>query len=597
MKRLIKYFGLLLFWIGMLFSFNKKAFARIDYRITDVKTTAKVQKDGSLLMKQRISYYFESPKHGVYYVQKLNKNQRLLNPVVTLYSNHQKQKLVQNNSGKNNTYQINTKDGYRFKIFHQIEPKDRVTAVIDYKITNAIKNWQDVAELNFKIIGDNWDKDLDDAQAEVIFNGPVKNLKAWAHGPSNGKIQVLPKNGKLIMASTSVNKNRGIEIHAMFDKSVTADNKNVSNQKRKAFIINQERQIAKKEQFRFHLAIVLTCLSIIFSMLCLIFSFYHRKYGVKPKLGLAHNYEIPPVDPVLAQVIDIQNSPDKNALVAYLMQLAGQKKLQISDFKQGKLHKKKYYKLTASGDLTNFDPFVRFLFEKVGDGDSFTTYDLKKYHDPDRLAEKFETWQADYKEQATTDGYFDETVTEDRENRGFWSIVLAVISLAFFVLPLFTSLPNPPLWLIWSAIGTWLLCCLVVPIFKYLTVETYTEKGARVSEQIDGFKQMLQDIGNFKMRDVGDIILWEEIMPYAVSFGLAKKVLKHLQLEFSENELADAGFYYSVGFYSSGENGFINNFNQNFDKGIATSSSSGGSGSFSSGSSGGFGSGSGGGAF
>ena len=38
------------------------------------------------------------------------------------------------------------------------------------------------------------------------------------------------------------------------------------------------------------------------------------------------------------------------------------------------------------------------------------------------------------------------------------------------------------------------------------------------------------------VREVGDIVLWEQIMPYAVAFGLAKKVIKALKAEFSVAE-------------------------------------------------------------
>lgn len=110
---------------------------------------------------------------------------------------------------------------------------------------------------------------------------------------------------------------------------------------------------------------------------------------------------------------------------------------------------------------------------------------------------------------------------------------------------------------------------------------------------------MLDDIGRFKMKDIGDLILWEDIMPYAVAFGLSKKVLKQLRLEFSEDELNATGFIVGSSFYSTGSDGFERNFTSSFSEGVSygSSSSSGGSGGFSGGSSGGVGGGSGGGAF
>ena len=108
---------------------------------------------------------------------------------------------------------------------------------------------------------------------------------------------------------------------------------------------------------------------------------------------------------------------------------------------------------------------------------------------------------------------------------------------------------------------------------------------------------MLDEIGNFKMREVGELALWEEIMPYAVALGVSKKVLKQLKLEFAD-EIDDTNLIFWGAFYSDGRDGFASNFNSSFDSGAnLTSSASGASGGFSGGSSGGFGGGSGGGAF
>ena len=137
-----------------------------------------------------------------------------------------------------------------------------------------------------------------------------------------------------------------------------------------------------------------------------------------------------------------------------------------------------------------------------------------------------------------------------------------------------------------------LILSLLALIFIIRQTGIYSEKGKIETEKIRGFKKMLKDIGKFKMRDVGDLILWEDIMPYAVAFGLANKVMKELKIEFSQEELAKSDYFY-YGFVSNtGKDSFSANFDSCFNDSISTGSSS-----FSSGSSGGFGGGSGGGAF
>lgn len=94
---------------------------------------------------------------------------------------------------------------------------------------------------------------------------------------------------------------------------------------------------------------------------------------------------------------------------------------------------------------------------------------------------------------------------------------------------------------------------------------------------------MLDDIGQFKLRDIGELTLWEQVMPYAITFGLAKKVLKQLKLEFPEEIAADPywTYYYAGASYGA--------FASSFDEAISSSAGSGGNFSASSASSGGLG--------
>lgn len=100
--------------------FTQTARADVNYDITDMNVTAKVNRDG--------------------------------------------QNVVPSNSGKNNTYQL-TRYGksYRFKVFHRIDEDDNVKVEYSYKILNAITNYKDTAELNFNLKTDKYRNRLFDA--------------------------------------------------------------------------------------------------------------------------------------------------------------------------------------------------------------------------------------------------------------------------------------------------------------------------------------------------------------------------------------------------------------------------------------------------
>ena len=138
-----------------------------------------------------------------------------------------------------------------------------------------------------------------------------------------------------------------------------------------------------------------------------------------------------------------------------------------------------------------------------------------------------------------------------------------------------------------------------------MTHDKYNQKGQEQRYQVRCFKKMLKDIGRFDLREVGDIVLWEKILPYAVAFGVARRVIRELKATYGKEAVNEA-FRENRAFVDDSEDygsfepdsfsGTLSRASSNFHV-SSSSSSSGGSGGFSGGSSGGVGGGSGGGAF
>lgn len=415
--------------------FTQTARADVNYDITDMNVTAKVNRDGSLTMHRKIDYDFDSDAHGVFYQQNLAKKQNLTGVKVKVDG----QNVVPSNSGKNNTYQL-TRNGksYRFKVFHRIDEDDNVKVEYSYKILNAITNYKDTAELNFKIIGNGWDTDIDQAKATVIFPGKVKDLKAWAHGPLNGQTQVLPNQGKIIMTVDNLPGDTGVEVHSIFPTSVTSANMNFINQNKKAAIEKQEANLAteanRRRQRNNYINWGLLAVAVISSISVIIVGFFSKKVGYWPRKwrDLAHNYEIPAVSPVAAQILDEADKPDTKAFTAYLMQLAGKHKIKIEDYQSG-MRKKTNYRITLVDASLLQDDLLNFLFKKVGDGESFTTKDLRKYTSR-KLGKGYEKWRDRQFELVEDAGYIDAEVEERKDNRRTFMVVGIVVSIVLWAL-------------------------------------------------------------------------------------------------------------------------------------------------------------------
>lgn len=606
------------FFVGLIVLFCflvpvQKVKADIDYNIKNVIATAKVNSDGSLSMNRKVTYKFYDSAHGVYYRQNLDNDQRLLKPKVKLKINGKNYAINKNNSQAQNTYQLSKSgNSYRFKLYHRIEDGDQFTAVYSYRITNAIANWKDTAELNFKIIGDGWDRDLDHVKAQVLFSKPVSDLRAWAHGELAGHIEVQPEKGCITMTANDVDRNVGVEVHAIFPVSVTDKNKKVINKNHKKAVISQEAKLAReaneKRRRRKVRTQILMVVAIVFSLLDIVYAFLAKPIGTMPKSEreLPHNYEIPDVSAVQAQILDTEKDPDTRAFTAWIMWLAGKHKLKIEPYLTKRKKHQQYRIILIDKSLKKQWPILKYLFNKVGNKEEFTTADLRNFSGK-KLSEKYSAWQDGFMDQAFEDGYFNEENDSDGVSRKIKLTLFAVLSVILLIVAgVFYGIRiAPQIW--WLILGLLILTGISY-FFAKKRIALYTEKGAEECEKVRGFKAMLKDIGNFKMRDVGELILWEDIMPYAVAFGLAKKVLKELKIEFGQEELEDSDIY----LYTS----FIDNsydFDYLFEDALSDSieasepepefdldddsSTFGDSGGFSSGSSGGFGGGSGGGAF
>ncbi|RVU70993.1 DUF2207 domain-containing protein [Lactobacillus xujianguonis] len=286
-------------------------------------------------------------------------------------------------------------------------------------LTNAIKNWADTAELNFKIIGYGWDVPLHNVKAEVIFAKPVKGLKAWAHGDLNSYIDVLPRQGKIVLTDKKMADHQDIEVHALFPTSVTELNE--SSDYRRQDVLDEEKQLADEANRTRHIAEFKSFfawgISAFFSIWGIYALIRKKKKGAFPKKEseLKRNYEIPAVDPVMALVLDKgrefafpTNDKKFPAFTAYLMYLAGKHKLKIEPFEQGKLHKTTYYWITLlDSSLLNRQQLLGYLFRRIGDGKSFTTYDLKHNSEARHLYDIYLRWLDAGETRAEREGYFD----------------------------------------------------------------------------------------------------------------------------------------------------------------------------------------------
>lgn len=600
--------GLWLIFLSALccmFFWTRTAFASDrDYEIKRVRINADVQKNGDVIVKQAVTYAFDGKFHGVYYDQDLKGIKGVEDIGAEIAVDDKPVDLPVENSGKNNTLSIERgSDKVRMKIYHEMDGGS-ATFVYRYTIKSLITNYRDTAELNWKVIGKGWEKPLSDVQITInLPSRPVPDLKAYGHGDLSGETKVDRNQGRVVMTIEHNPARTFVETHLLFPTSVTPDCLNVKNIIYKEEAERKERELAKianekrrKERFFSYLAFGLVS---VLSLAIPVTALVGPGERTKKLKNYVRSYEIPKMPPEQAYVLDKGEQPNARTYTAHLMDLAGQKRILIEPAGKGdwKFSKKRRNDFN-DGDLDEF------LFEKVGDGQSYTMKQLKKYgrdhENSERLYDKFESWCSHTEIRVNTDyKSMKNALWYERLKTYFKYNVYAVIAVLVFLFlkGLFAG---------WQLILLAELALSSICIFYYrMTHDKYNQKGQEQRYQVRCFKKMLKDIGRFDLREVGDIVLWEKILPYAVAFGVARRVIRELKATYGKEAVNEA-FRENRAFVDDSEDygsfepdsfsGTLSRASSNFHV-SSSSSSSGGSGGFSGGSSGGVGGGSGGGAF
>lgn len=581
--------------------------ARADYSIDHYTVNVDLQRDGSANVRQTVTYDFDDDYHGVFNVQDLRGIRGAkLERVFTRLNQESFQEARPANDGADDTYVVSqNKDRMRVKVYQPVTDGDVLQVGYHYQLFGVVTNYADTAELNWRVIGTGWDVALHDVK--VVIQLPSKNisqLQAWTHGPLDGHTTVDRKNGRITMTVKRNPANHFVESHLLFPTSVTATNQRKSDQKRKAAVQKQEAALAKqanrkRTQTRWLYRSLVIAAAVIWIVIVVSYLWWFKRHPVHPHtkpIPLNHSFDVPPVAPAVAESLAVNKSPNTNALTAEILRAAADGEITIKPLTGGR---KPDIKLTRIKPVTN--SFLAHCFKDVAKGDAFKMSALKKYGKRDqkgRLAKWFEQWSRSVDQEVSHYQDADNFAVLSRWLGG--AVMVTIVGLAAagsgFLLSPLVALVMGIVVLIGSLFfwGTWLV--------RRRQILINTDEGLQLINQINGLRRMLKDIGHFNTAEVGDLILWEQILPYAAAFGLAKKVTDQLAVDFSEQALAD-GFliYYPLYYVGGGDfdmSGIMDaSFNGALSASNNASSSSGGSGGFSGGSSGGFGGGSGGGAF
>ena len=531
-----------------------------EYTISKLNINCQIEKNGAVRLTRTVTYNFDDDADGLTYQQELPKtNSPYHVEKVEIADNNAKLKPIQqNNSGNNNTYTVtqgNKSDTFLIKTYHSVDCDNNVTIRYVFTMNDAVTNYADAARLNCKVIGN--DTDVTQKNVHIKFNFGQKNLTlfdAWIHCDAFHTQNVSAKDGALSLAIKKLPANKYVEADILFPKSVTAQNPNVKNSPIINKTIAQEKKITRERELSFFLNYCLLPL-IIIGYAALRFLIVRRKAQKAKVLKVSeipHNFDIPTMPVGMANALlkergTIFNDKgiDKfNAFTGELLQLHNEGKIEIESLDDDYLITLKDSSI-INGKFSKNEDIYSLLFYVIGDGQQFTLNQLKDAvmedkHRAKDVSKALDNWFNEYLENVKRRYTISAADKISDNNQNY-------LAVTFLILLGWVNYKDWDLKIVLIALTC--LATVLLFLFAYRHNTNFNAEGLKKYIRIAGFQKMLHDTSDFKNSQLGDLILWKDILPYAAGFGLAPKVLERLHQDFSDAEFVSTfgpnnNFYY-----------------------------------------------------
>ncbi|MFZ2353338.1 DUF2207 domain-containing protein [Paucilactobacillus nenjiangensis] len=404
--------GCVLISLLMVSFFGIQSVKAADYTIKEVNMSAVVDKTGGAAVTERVTYHFNEPKNGVYIVQDtaglgqmsqvavselVNQTKWNANDAYTKQEGWMPYQLVYSaQNGSQNVFTFNKNmDGHEknsdglntIKIYRPTDTTKDLTVQAKFYLSSVAKKYSDTGEVNWKMIGSNWDVPIEQVKLTVKLPSQSGSVRAWKHSSAD-PIQKLVVHDGVIKARAS-NVNNFVEIHTLFNRQALAAALS-KNQARLKSALDVEKQITQRTNTRSMLkhadVVIAIVMTIVFVGLTIRAWLKNGALVRRNKtLEKSHRFDLPTLTPTLAAAVYSydQNSSGmtNDVLSTYLMeaQQTGQIEIeQIVPLKHPKRAKKqKDFVIRAEPDA-EIDLYVRRLIDLIGNGHQVSTEDIKE---------------------------------------------------------------------------------------------------------------------------------------------------------------------------------------------------------------------------
>ena len=583
------------------------------FRIEKLDIEANLQKDGSMVVSEAITYDIDEI-NGVYFDIDAKGYGGITSLQVFEDEGHYEDNVISYREVDTVNYEVTENDGvYRIKLYSKNYNNVRTFKFV-YTLPEAIKVYDDVAQLNRKMVGQDWQQGISTVRVNIEI--PVStsydnsNILVFGHGPLTGEVD--KEENTVFYKLDDYYPGDFLEAHILMEPEIFSeyDNSKIIHKEMKQELLDMEARLADEANAERENALrreqrlqkissnakpIMGGIASIWAVLMYyIHIIFKRKNKVKDDIKYLRDLPDDSSPALVGGVIT--KSVNDNEILATIVDLIRRKVLTLETSDKNTI-------ITLTGSIDKLSAqekaIIDIYINDFGDGKSL---DLKSFgffsKVPMSTAKKFERWSNYIISEMNRKGL----VYQHMGCGAIFIFVLISIVIAFGSI-IQAILTENPIFMLGMPLGAILFISTVA-------AESPSKKLAETKSKWQALKNFLSDYSQLEEAKITSIHLWEQYFVYAIALGVSDKVVKAYKKALDMGVINDVQGVNSLAYSPifnpmfsrsfSNLNGMVSKTNSRANSTIAStrrSSSSGGGGGFSSGSSGGGGSRGGGGGF
>lgn len=502
-------------------------FGRTVYEIERLDIVANIERDGSLEVEERVIYDIGKINGILYNIDALGYGK--FTDLQIFYEDDGEFKQARNNTAPSEgNFTVSVDDGlYKIKLYAPSQ-NERKEFIFRYNLTRGVTVYRDIAQLNRKMVGKDWQNSIGNISVTVNLPENVKkdDIYAFGHGPLTGNIEIL--DGKSVRYTLNdYRPGEFLEVNLLFPKNILTSFNPLLMKNKSALkeILDMEGKLAKEANdarkraiIDFYLGRVVLVLAVAWWLFLVVFIYLKnsKRYKVENEYG-EYFRELPDdYSPSIAGTLVSRNLyPSGRELFAMLLDLVRKGHLKLEEGE-----KTTTLILQESGKpLSEEEKFIlNWYIRELGDGEKIilesVEASIKGRGGAKEFNRNYERWRT-----IVYSDMLEKNLKMDKRDK--FSTSLGIFTgIAYFI--------GGGMLVVYFQSELFILMILLGFI---LLPYTFSRKRASLEKEKaisrwEAFKKFLVDYSNLEEAKLASIELWEHYFVYAVALGVAEKVAK-----------------------------------------------------------------------